>query len=93
MVLSCCLLFVYCVTVIFGFDIAEYTHYLDYLRDERTASSYLTDMRPPAHIRNRKMYIGQSKLKVDDVLTPFMQWPQQWPYSFEAFQAIDRKQH
>lgn len=75
------------------FNIADYTHYIDYLpeRMEGVASWY-DDFRtaafPPSHLRNRKMEIGNLKVDVEEVLANPV-WPSRWPYGFEDFRPLD----
>ena len=49
-----------------SFNIAEYTHYVDYLPYQREGLAYFEDFRtspqPPSSIRNRKMEIGALKV-------------------------------
>lgn len=75
-----------------GFNIADYTHYADYLAYRQEGLLELEDFRtspsPPLHIRNRKMETGQLKLTVEEVLTNPI-WPKKWPYSFEDFRPLD----
>lgn len=75
-----------------SFNIADYTHYLDYLpyRNEGLASfdDFRTALVPPSHIRNRKMDMGTVNLQVEDVLNNPI-WPAKWPYGFEDFRPLD----
>jgi hypothetical protein len=87
-------LFIYALLLEEGFTLklADFTHYLDYVprrveglvggQDFRTAAN------PPSHLRNRKMDIGNLKIKVDDVLEAHV-WPARWPYSEENFRPLD----
>lgn len=75
-----------------AFNVADYTHYLDYLpyRQQGFASfeGFLTSQKPPIALRDRKMDLGPLKLDVDEVLGKAV-WPKRWPYSSEDFRPLD----
>ncbi len=74
------------------FNIADYTHYIDYLPYRQDGSVSFEDFRtainPPLALRNRKMEIGELKLSVEEVLANPI-WPKKWPYVFEDFRPLD----
>ena len=53
-------------SIVFSFNVADYTHYLDYLpiRQEGLAAfeDFRTSMSPPSALRNRKLEIGKSEI-------------------------------
>ena len=75
-----------------GFNIMDYSHYIDYLpyRVEGFAAGddFRTSTSPPSQLRNRKMHTGCLKLEVEDVLQNPL-WPSKWPYGFEDFRPLD----
>ena len=76
-----------------AFNLADASHYLDYMPAQRDGTNALiedfrTSHIPPTHLRNRKMGIGSTQLQVEEVLANPV-WPSKWPYAHEDFRPCD----
>lgn len=78
-----------------GFNILDYSHYLDYLPYRQESLVAFEDFRtapyPPLALRNRKMDLrglGKRQLSIEEV-SEIDTWPQSWPYGPEDFRPLD----